>query len=56
MLRQPTLLKGRYEVRDLVATGGMATIWRGYDNDLRRDVAIKLMREDLAVNSESYHA
>ncbi len=54
MLRQPTLLKGRYEVRDLVATGGMATIWRGYDNDLRRDVAIKLMREDLAVDEAAF--
>lgn len=54
MLRQPTLLKGRYEVRDLVATGGMATIWRGYDNDLRRDVAIKLMREDLDVDEAAF--
>jgi serine/threonine protein kinase len=54
VLRQPTLLKGRYEVRDLVATGGMATIWRGYDNDLRRDVAIKLMREDLAVDEAAF--
>jgi serine/threonine protein kinase len=54
VLRQPTLLKGRYEVRDLVAAGGMATIWRGYDNDLRRDVAIKLMREDLAVDEAAF--
>jgi serine/threonine protein kinase len=54
VLRQPTLLKGRYEVRDLVATGGMATIWRGYDNDLRRDVAIKMMREDVAVDAAAF--
>src|SRR4051794_14160169 len=32
----------------------MATIWRGYDNDLRRDVAIKLMREDLAVDEAAF--
>lgn len=54
MLRQPTLLKGRYEVRDLVATGGMATIWRGHDTDLRRDVAIKMMRDDVALDNAAF--
>ena len=54
MLSQPTLLKGRYEARELVASGGMATIWRGYDIELRRDVAIKMMREDVAVDEAAF--
>ena len=32
----------------------MATIWRGYDTDLRRDVAIKMMREDVAVDEAAF--
>ncbi len=50
MLRQRALLKGKYEVRELVATGGMGTIWRGHDIDLRRDVAIKMMRDDVPLD------
>lgn len=36
------LLKNRYELRELIGQGGMATVYRGVDTSLGRDVAIKI--------------
>ncbi len=36
-----TLLAGRYQLEDVIARGGMGTVWRGTDSRLRRPVAIK---------------
>jgi beta-lactam-binding protein with PASTA domain/predicted Ser/Thr protein kinase len=44
----PTLLGGRYEVGELLGRGGMAEVHRGYDSRLGRDVAIKMLRSELA--------
>ncbi len=51
MAEVPTLLGGRYEVGELLGRGGMAEVHRGYDSRLGRDVAIKLLRSDLARDS-----
>ncbi len=48
MAEVPTLLGGRYEVGALLGRGGMAEVHRGYDSRLGRDVAIKLLRSELA--------
>jgi beta-lactam-binding protein with PASTA domain/predicted Ser/Thr protein kinase len=48
MAEVPTLLGGRYEVGELLGRGGMAEVHRGYDSRLGRDVAIKMLRSDLA--------
>ena len=48
MAEVPTLLGGRYEVGELLGRGGMAEVHRGYDSRLGRDVAIKLLRSELA--------
>jgi serine/threonine protein kinase len=32
----------------------MATIWRAHDTDLRRDVAIKMMRDDVALDNAAF--
>ncbi|GIH13270.1 Stk1 family PASTA domain-containing Ser/Thr kinase [Rugosimonospora africana] len=42
------LLGGRYQVGDLLGYGGMAEVHRGRDLRLGRDVAIKMLRTDLA--------
>lgn len=44
---------GRYELRTYLATGGMAAVFRGWDYQLRRPVAIKVLRGlDLAGPAE----
>ena len=42
---QPRRIAGRYEISPLDG-GGMATVWRGYDTVLDRQVAIKQIRPD----------
>jgi len=42
------LLGGRYEVGEAIGQGGMAEVFRGVDVRLGRDVAIKVLRADLA--------
>jgi serine/threonine-protein kinase len=42
------LLGGRYQVGELLGYGGMAEVHRGRDLRLGRDVAIKMLRTDLA--------
>lgn len=44
----PMLLGGRYEVGDLLGRGGMAEVHLGFDSRLGRQVAIKMLRSDLA--------
>ncbi|MGL4178547.1 MAG: Stk1 family PASTA domain-containing Ser/Thr kinase [Dermatophilaceae bacterium] len=44
----PELLGGRYEVGDLLGRGGMAEVHLGFDSRLGRQVAIKMLRTDLA--------
>src|SRR5512133_36460 len=43
---------GPYEVRELIAGGGMAVVYRAFQPSLNRDVAIKLLRTSLADDEE----
>ena len=45
---QPPLLGGRYELGGRIGTGGMADVRRGVDVRLGREVAVKVLRPDLA--------
>ena len=42
--------QGRYQTRELLGRGGMSEVYRGFDAQLRRPVAIKRLRPDLAMN------
>jgi eukaryotic-like serine/threonine-protein kinase len=48
---EPRVLSGRYRVDELIGRGGMASVYRGYDLTLGRDVAIKILKRDLAADS-----
>ena len=43
----------RYHTRELIGRGGMSEVYRGFDVRLRRPVAIKRLRADLAINPVS---
>ncbi len=49
---QPTVLNQRYRLMELVGSGGMATVYRGEDLLLERDVAVKFLREPYASEPE----
>ena len=39
-------LDGRYEIRELIGLGGMAIVYKAYDNIDDRTVAIKVLNEE----------
>ena len=39
---EPRILSGRYRLDLLIAEGGFAYVWKGYDLELHREVAVKL--------------
>ncbi|HPJ20305.1 MAG TPA: serine/threonine protein kinase, partial [Actinomycetota bacterium] len=41
------VLDARYRVDRVVATGGMGTVYEGFDSRLERVVAVKVMNHDL---------
>jgi serine/threonine protein kinase len=47
---------GRYQVEHLLGRGGFGEVWRGYDPELNRAVAIKLARMDREFSSAKLNA
>ncbi|WP_375501429.1 Stk1 family PASTA domain-containing Ser/Thr kinase [uncultured Jatrophihabitans sp.] len=47
-MTQPRMVGDRYELGELIGYGGMAEVHRGLDTRLNREVAIKVLRADLA--------
>jgi serine/threonine protein kinase len=44
------VLAGRYVLREVLGTGGMATVWRARDEVLSRDVAVKVLNQQFAAD------
>ncbi len=47
-----TLLDGRYEILELIGTGGMANVYKALCHRLNRFDAVKIMHDDTAANEE----
>ncbi|MGQ9888591.1 MAG: serine/threonine-protein kinase [Aggregatilineales bacterium] len=45
-------LGGKYEIKQLIGKGGMATVYRGYQADVDRDVAVKVLLLNPALSEE----
>ena len=47
------ILDGRYEIVSVVGIGGMAVVYQAYDLEKKRDVAVKVLRDDVSMDADS---
>ena len=45
-------LDGRYEIREIIGVGGMAVVYKAYDNIDDRIVSVKILKEEFLANEE----
>ena len=44
---------GKYEIREEIGKGGMAVVYLGFDTELERSVAVKVLHPHLSAQPES---
>lgn len=49
------ILGNRYEVKEIIGTGGMSVVYRAYDNIELKTVAVKILKEEFVANEEFRH-
>jgi len=54
--RPPRVLAGRYRLDQLIATGGFAEVWRAFDQDLQRIIAVKIPKRTVIGAADSFLA
>ena len=52
----PRTLAGRYRLDEKIAEGGFAEVWKGYDLELRRAVAVKVPKAGRLLSTERFMA
>ena len=50
------ILDGRYEILEIIGVGGMAVVYKAMDHRLNRQVAVKIMRQEMAADEEMLEA
>ncbi len=45
-------LDGRYEIKEIIGVGGMAVVYKAFDNQENRIVAVKILKEEFISNEE----
>jgi len=53
---EPRTLVGRYRLDELIAEGGFAQVWRAYDLELHRSVAVKLPKPSRLDSTDAFMA
>ena len=46
------VLDGRYEIQEIIGVGGMAIVYKAYDNIDDRIVAVKILKDEFLANEE----
>lgn len=52
MVKIGMIIGGRYEIQELIGTGGMSDVYRAKDNKLNRNVAVKVLKQEFAENRD----